>query len=91
MRSQKRDLSLPRQLAALPQEDDCSRLQYTADKGKPPNSAKFTESETLSAPVTINLSHCKYRVVEKMAKELGWKIIRNNKEPWDLLWSDTVY
>jgi len=39
--------------------------------------------------VVINLSNCRYPVLEEAAAELNWTVTRDDKAEWDLFWTDT--
>ena len=56
-----------------------------------PIGRRFNEVELKFAPITINLLHCKYPIVEAVARDvMGWKTTRNPSDAWDVLWSDAV-
>jgi hypothetical protein len=38
--------------------------------------------------IVIHLDGCRYPLVKKVAKRLGWRVARNG-EPWDVLWADS--
>lgn len=41
--------------------------------------------------IVINLTNCRYPVVEELAKDtFGWYVTRNDNLKWDIFWSDTV-
>lgn len=39
--------------------------------------------------VVINLSNCRYPVIEEAALALSWVVTRDDKAEWDLYWTDT--
>lgn len=57
----------------------------------------FVNAPSINARITINLARISiisavthYDVIEEVAEELEWKIIRKlkSKTPWDILWTD---
>lgn len=57
----------------------------------PYSNVKYSDSEGRDNPITVNLQHCKYPVVYEVVEDvMKWKVTRNPKDPWDLLWSDVV-
>lgn len=53
-------------------------------------SSTIPESRALHEDITVNLVNCRYSVVEDAVLSLGWKVVKNNFEPWDIFWSDAV-
>lgn len=54
---------------------------------------RFTDAEAASAPITVNLTNCRYPVVHEEAKKLMWKVISKDDDQsaaWDLFWADTA-
>ena len=39
--------------------------------------------------VVINLSNCRYPVLEEAASALEWAVTREDKGEWDIFWTDT--
>jgi len=41
------------------------------------------------ARIVVNLSNCKYPLVEEAVNNVGWVVSRDEKTDWDLFWTDT--
>ena len=50
---------------------------------------KQKSQQHLARHVHLNIEHCKYTVVSKVAKILGWKICDDRNENFDILWTDS--
>lgn len=53
------------------------------------NSGNIKNSQFFNS-IVINLAHCKYDIIHKIAKEdFRMKIVKNqNSQNWDVFWSD---
>lgn len=52
--------------------------------------SRVKNPRTNNKAITVNLEHCKYPVIEEIARKQGWVVSRDSSESWDLLWTDTV-
>lgn len=62
-------------------------MSRTHDARKP---SAVSEARAAHEEIAVNLVNCRYPVVEEAVVSLGWKVVKNNIEPWDIFWSDAV-